>query len=89
LFKRLFDERDVLDTGKLGVESLGREQLLVVRATFDDLAMVEDQDDVGVPNGAQPMSDDKAGPAGHQALQALPGSVVRWRYRRWQWLRRG
>src|SRR5439155_3816022 len=44
---------------------------LVVRALFDELAVLEDDDPIGVANGREPMRDDECGPAGEQRPQRL------------------
>ena len=46
-------------------------QQLLVGALFDDLAIVDDQHMVGIPDGAEAVGDDKAGAAGHQAQQGF------------------
>lgn len=42
----------------------------VVGAAFDDLAMVEDHDDVGVLNGGESVSDDEDGASFHERIHA-------------------
>src|SRR5262245_35028961 len=46
---------------EVGVEAARRQQLLV-RALFDDGAVIHDQYPVGVANGREAVGDDKAGP---------------------------
>ena len=41
-----------------------------VRALLDDAAMVENDDAIGVHDGAEAVGDDEARPVGHQGLQA-------------------
>ena len=70
MFEGLFDEGDVLDAGEPGIESFGGEELLV-SAAFDDFAMVQDEDRAGMSDGAEAMSDDEAGAAGHESIEGL------------------
>src|SRR5699024_4841175 len=64
---------------QLGVETAFGQQLLVP-ALLDDVAVAHDQDGVGVPDGGQPVGDDKAGAAAHQVvhggLDALFGAGI-------------
>ena len=62
-----------------GVGAAGLDQF-IVRAAFDDVAVVEDQDEVGVADCAQAVSDHETGAAveqyGQCALQTLLGLRV-------------
>ena len=42
-----------------------------MRAALDDAAPLQDEDLVGVPDGAQALGDDEGGPPGHQGAQRL------------------
>ena len=53
---------------QLGVEPLLTDQL-VVRAAFDDAPFVEDEDDVGVAHGGDPVRDDDRRALPHHAAQ--------------------
>ena len=55
------------ETGVMTVE--GKE--LVVGATFDDASVVQDADEVGVPDSAESMRDDECGAVTHKVLQGL------------------
>mgnify|MGYP005858839049 FL=1 len=46
-------------------------QKIAVRALLNNLAMVDHDDIIGIPDGAQAVRDDKAGPPLHQAQQRL------------------
>ncbi len=46
-------------------------QQFLVGALLDDLAVIDHQDVVGIPDGAQAVGDDEAGASGHQAQQGL------------------
>ena len=52
------------------IEALAGQQRFV-GAVLDDLAVVNDQNLVGVADGAQAVGDDETGPAGHQAQHGL------------------
>jgi hypothetical protein len=56
--------------GEAGVEAVEGEQL-VMGAAFDDFAVAQDEDEVGVADGAEAMGDDEAGAAGHEPVQGL------------------
>ena len=58
------DEGGILNSGEPGVESLLFNQFVVV-ASLDDAPVFQDQNLVGVANGAKPVCDDKAGAAAH------------------------
>src|SRR5690606_29352697 len=53
-----------------GVEAAGLQQAFV-GAVLHDAAAVDDEDPVGVADGAEPVGDDEAGPPLHQPLQRL------------------
>ena len=69
-FEGLLDEGDVLDMGEAGVEAVQREQL-IMGAALDDFAVPQDQDQVGVADGAEAMGDDEAGATGHEPVQSF------------------
>src|SRR5947208_8141177 len=59
-----------LDRVQLGIHTAFREQRFVGSA-FDDSCVLDDEDDVGVPNRAEMVRDDDGRPALHQAFQGL------------------
>lgn len=70
MFEGLLDEGDVLDMREAGVEAVEGEEF-VMGAAFDDFAMAENEDEIGVSDGAEAMGYDEAGAAGHEALESL------------------
>ena len=62
---------------------------LVVRALFDDDALVHDDDEIGVADRRQPVRDHERRAAGHQLVDAAPRSGPRLRGRRARSPRRG
>src|SRR6185295_4141726 len=58
-----------LDPEELGVAPAAGQELLV-RAGFDNAAVLDDRDAVGMADGGEAVGDDKAGPAAHEAGQA-------------------
>ena len=52
------------------VKSVLRQQLLVL-SLFDDVAVAHDQDEVGMPDGREPMRDDEARLVLHQPFHRL------------------
>ena len=72
---------------QVGVQSPGREQLLVLAALADP-AVVDDQDLVGLADGGQPVRDDQRGPAGQGRRRALAGRRPPTRSRDARWPRR-
>jgi len=67
--------------------ALGEEFL--VRALFAEASFVEDEDAVGVLNGAEAMRDDERGAAAEQAIERVADFAARSWCPRWRWLRRG
>ena len=61
----------------------------VVGAAFDDLAVVEDHDDVGVLDGRESVGDDEDGASFHERIHAALDEGLRCVYRWTRWLRRG
>src|ERR1700722_18873057 len=69
-FKALLDEGGILDAGKTGVEAVKRDQLIVI-AAFDDLSVAEDENLIGVADGAQTVGDDETRAMRHEVFEGL------------------
>src|SRR5690606_39371771 len=59
-----------LQFGEAGIDTALLDEGLM-RPLFDDAAMVEYEDAVGLEHGRKPMSDDKCRAVSHQAVQSL------------------